>query len=80
MQLLHAVMHATNASLQNHVAGGMALCKMTNAESCLMKYKVLVRFCICVVFLHLKNNKILHGVRELKLYALNVGKCKMRFY
>jgi len=44
---INAAMHATNASLQNLAARGMALCKMANAESCLMKNKVLVKFCIC---------------------------------
>jgi len=41
-----AAVHAANAALQNLTAGGVAPCKMANAESCMTK-KVLERFCIC---------------------------------
>jgi len=47
LQLLHTAMHAANTSLQKLAVGSMSLCKMANAESCLMKNKVLVRFYIC---------------------------------
>jgi len=30
-------LHSANASLQNLAVGGVALCKMANAESCQMK-------------------------------------------
>jgi len=60
------------ALLQNHAAGGVALCKMENAESCLIN----ILCCFASVDYLWVKNKISHGLCELKHYALNVVESK----